>query len=446
MVERARFRSFSRWVAVLILPLILMPPFAEAQAGNPQDTIEFQAKEADAELPPVNLEHLIRQMLWGNPELQAARKRWEAAQKRPGQERALPDPTVRFGWSSAGAPYPGAGLGSAPTANLGIEFSQRIPFPGKRGLKGSMAQQDARVESFMFEGSELNLVARLKSAFYALQFAYDAIDVLNRNQILLERLAKLAENRYSAGQATQQDLIKSQVELSLIETRLLEAEREKRSMVAEINSLLNQDVGAGLGRPDPIEIPALPSLESIQKSAMESSPTLRAQRATIDSRRFGLELSRREHYPDFEVMGGYFNQGSMKDMWEFRIQMNIPFFFTHKRRLAVEEAVARLSEAQKTYGAGEQMISYRIKDQYLAAENYRRLMDLYQKLIVPQANLALESSLFSYGTGKIDFLSVLSNFSSILENEMKFYENRARFLQSLAVLSELAGESAGIQS
>ena len=446
MMERVQLRPFSRWAGALILSSILLPPLAEAQTGNPQDTAEFQAKETDAELPPVNLEHLIQQMLLGNPELQAARRRWEAAQKRPGQERALPDPTVRFGWASAGAPYPGAGLGSAPTANLGIEFSQRIPFPGKRGLRSSMAQQEARAESFIFEGSELSLVARLKSAFYELQFAYDAIDVLTRNKILLERLAKLAENRYSVGQATQQDLIKSQVELSLIEARQLEVERDKRSMAAEINSLLNRDIGAGLGRPDPIEIPALPSLESIQKSYMESSPTLRAQRATIDSRRFGLELSRREHYPDFEFMGGYFNQGSMKDMWEFRIQMNIPFFFTHKRRLAVEEAGARLSEAQKTYRAGEQMISYRIKDQYLAAENYRRLMDLYQKLILPQANLALESSLSSYGTGKIDFLSVLSNFSSILENEMKFYENRARFLQSLAVLSELAGESAGVQS
>ena len=93
----------------------------------------------------------------------------------------------------------------------------------------------------------MNLVSRLKSAFYELQFAYDAIDVLTRNKILLERLAKLAENRYSAGQATQQDLIKSQVEISLIETRLLEMERNKRSMVAEINSLLNRDVSAGLG-------------------------------------------------------------------------------------------------------------------------------------------------------------------------------------------------------
>jgi cobalt-zinc-cadmium efflux system outer membrane protein len=431
-------------MSALILSSFLLPAFAASEQGNPPNAHEIQGKEAGTELPPVNLEYLLGQMLAANPELQAARKRWEAMQKRPGQESALPDPTVRFGWTSAGAPYPGAGLGSESGANLGIEFSQMFPFPGKRGLRGGMAQQEARAESFMFQGAELNLVSRLKSAFYELQFTYAAIDVLSRNKTLLERLAKLAENRYSVGQATQQDLIKSQVELSLIEARLLEIERSKRSISAEINSLLNRDVSAGLGRPEPPgEIPAPPPLESMQKSAMDASPVLRAQRATIDSRRLGLDLSRRDYYPDFEVMGGYFNQGSMKDMWEFRVQMNIPIFFARKQRLGVEEAGARLSETQRTYRAQEQMISYRIKDQYLAAENSRKLMDLYSKRIIPQASLALESSLTGYSTGSIDFLSVLSNVSAILENEMKYYESRTRLLQSIAVLLELVGESVG---
>ena len=443
MIERAKFRPIVHWITALTLSILTLLPFAAAQPDNPQIADERQEKDRNAGLPPENLEHLIKQMLLANPELQAARKRWEAMQKRPGQERALPDPTIRLGWSSAGAPYPGAGLGSEPGANLGVELSQMLPFPGKRGLRGSMAQKEAAAESFMFQGTELSLVSRLKTAFYELQFSYDAIDVITRNKILLERLAKLAENRYSAGQATQQDLIKSQVEISLIETRLLEMERNKRSMVAEINSLLNRDVSTGLGRPEPNEIPALLPFESMQTSAMESSPMLRAQRATIDSRQFGIDLSRRDYYPDFEVMGGYFNQGSMKDMWEFRVQMNIPIFSAHKRSLGVEEAGARLSEAQRTYRAGEQMISYRIKDQFLSAENSRRLMDLYSKLIIPQASLALESSLASYGTGSVDFLSVLSNFTTILENEMKYYESRTQFLQSIAVLSELTGGSGG---
>lgn len=429
-----------RVIYALTLSILTTAPFASAQTNNESPAAEIEAKPAAEALPPVNLTLLTQQMLADNPELQAARKRWEAAQKRPGQEGALPDPTVRLGWASAGAPYPGAGLGSDPTANLGVEVSQMFPFPGKRALKSSMAQQEAKAESFMFRGTELSLVSRLKSAYYELQFAYDAIDVLSRNKILLERLAKLAENRYSAGQTSQQDLIKSQLEISLIETRLLELERSKQSMIAAINSLLNRETDARFGRPEPATIPKLLPLDSIEKSAMESSPMLRAQRATIDKSQLGLEMSRREYYPDFEVMGGYFNQGSMKDMYEFRVQISVPIFFARKQRLGVEESIAKLSESQKYYRAQEQMIQYRIKDQYLAAENSQRLMDLYQKLIIPQASLALESSLASYSAGGIDFLSVLSNFSSILENEMKYYESRTQYMKAIAMLSELCGQ------
>jgi outer membrane protein, heavy metal efflux system len=444
MAESIRSQFILRTILLLVLSGVVVPATAKAGQDTPPVTPEDQGKDARLDSGFVSLESLLRQMLAANPELQAARKRWEALQKRPGQDSALPDPTVKMGWTSAGAPYPGAGLGSEPGANLGFEITQIFPFPGKRGLRGSMAYQEARAESFMFEGTELNLVFQLKSAFYKLQYAYDAIDVLARNKTLLEQLAKVAENRYSVGQAKQQDLIKSQLEVSLIETRRLEFERIKHSMIAEINSLLNRNVDDPLDRPEPPgEIPALPPLESIQKSALEASPVLRAQRATIDGRQLGLDLARREYYPDFEVIGGYFNQGSMKDMWEVRVQMNVPIFFARKQRLGVEEAGARLGEAQRSYRSGEQMIRYRIKDQYLAAENSRRLMDLYSKLIIPQASLALESSLAGYGAGGVDFLSVLSNFSAILENEMKYYESRTQLQQAMAILCEITGEKAG---
>ncbi len=447
MISRSVTRSIRLWALPILFAslseAVVAAPGGQAPPAGTPGGLTGARREPDAQPRLVTLEALLTELLHNNPELQAARKRWEAMQKRPSQERALPDPAVRLGWSSAGMPFPGGGLGTEPTANIGIEIAQMFPFPGKRGLRGGMAHQEAVTESFMFQGTELNLVSRLKAAFYELQFLYDAVDVLTRNKSLLERLAKVAEIRYSAGEAMQQDLIKSQIEIAVLETRLVEFERRRQSAIAEINALLNREPGADLGQPQPPgDVPALPALESLQALALETSPMLRAGRSTVDSRQLGLELARREYYPDFEVMGGYFNQGSMKDMWEFRVQVNLPVFFGRKQRLGVEEAGARLSEAQKTYRSREQMLAFKIKDQYLDAEKSRRLMDLYSKLIVPQATLALESSLSSYGTGKVDFLSVLSNFTAILENEMNYYENRAQYLRALATLQELAGEKA----
>ncbi len=399
------------------------------------------AQEAQPEPRPgvLRLQELLPELLAHNPEIQAARKRYEAAQTRPGQEHALPDPKIGAGWSSAGAPWPGAGLGTESTANIGVELSQEIPFPGKRSLRAGMAAKEAEGESQTYQAIQLDQVKQLKSAFHELRFVYDAIDVLRRDQNLLQRLAKVAEARYSVGQGSQQDLIRSEVEISLLDGRTIQLEQHRSSLEAEINKLLNRPVTQSLGRPEALDqVPPLPPLTTLQQQALAQSPMLRSERAAIDSRQLGVEMARKEYYPDFEIMGGYFNQGSMKDMWEFRVQMNIPIFWK-KQRLGLEEAGLRLTESQRTYRAQEQELAFRLRDRYLAAQAAGRLMDLYSKTITPQSNLALESSLGSYETGKIEFTSVLSNFTAILDSEFNFHEQKAEYLKALAEVDELTG-------
>ena len=62
----------------------------------------------------VPLSQVIDDVLRSHPEVAAAQARYEAALQRPPQERALPDPMMSTGYGSAGAPYPGAGLGEDP--------------------------------------------------------------------------------------------------------------------------------------------------------------------------------------------------------------------------------------------------------------------------------------------------------------------------------------------
>ena len=60
---------------------------------------------------------------------------------------------------------------------------------------------------------------------------------------------------------------------------------------------------------------------------------------------------------------------------------------------------------------------------------------------MPQSQFALESSLASYETGAVDFLTVLSNFNTILEYEMNYYEQQAEYLKALSNLEELTAQS-----
>ena len=75
------------------------------------------------------------------------------------------------------------------------------------------------------------------------------------------------------------------------------------------------------------------------------------------------------------------------------------------------------------------------------ATTSKQLMDLYGRTVIPQASLALESSLSSCRTGSVDFLSVLTNYITVLEYELNYNEELRNFYGALSRLEEMTGMS-----
>jgi cobalt-zinc-cadmium efflux system outer membrane protein len=68
-----------------------------------------------------------------------------------------------------------------------------------------------------------------------------------------------------------------------------------------------------------------------------------------------------------------------------------------------------------------------------------RLARLYRDTVLPQARLGLESSMASYQTGAVDFLSVLTNFGTVLEYEMTYFAELASYHTAVSRLEEMTG-------
>jgi outer membrane protein TolC len=387
-----------------------------------------------------DLKELLAEALENNPEIVAAQKRYEASRQRPSQVSSLPDPMVSPGYNSSGRPWPGAGLGTEVTSNIGVMLSQEIPFPGKRKLAGDMAVKEAEAEWQQYQQAKLSVVARLKQAYYRRAYAFAAVDVLSRNVELLQKLLKITEARYAVGKAAQQDVFKAQTQISVLETKRIQLEREKRARAAEINSLVNRAPGAALGRPGELRVMELPAgLQELYAAARENSPMLRRDEKMIQRAEVAVNMARKEYYPDFTLNGGYYNMGGMSPMYMFRADFKIPLYYFRKQRAAVTEQSQTLAQSRKTYEATSQGLHYRIQDDYLMAESAAQLVAVYGKTVIPQASLALESSLTSYETGAVDFLSVFMNYITVVEYQMNYYEELQNLYLALARLEEMTG-------
>jgi len=401
-------------------------------------TLSAAAQTPDAR---VSLRELTSEALKNSPEIVAAQKSYEAARQRPTQESSLPDPMISLGYVSVGNPLPGAGLGSQVLSNIGVMYSQELPYPGKLKLRGEIASKEAEAAFQQYEAIQLGVISRLKQAYYRLQYTYAASDLLIRNRDLLNKLVSVTEARYSVGKAAQQDVFKAQTQVSILETRLVKLEQERISSEAEINSVLNRRPGTLIGRPEDVKPKALTvTLDELYAAAVQNSPMLRRDQKMIERSELAVNSARKEYYPDVTLTGGYFNQGSMSPMYQLQASFKVPVYFWRKQRAGVNEQVSALSQTRRTYEATDQSLHYRIKDDYSMAQASSKLMKLYLQTVVPQGNLALESSVSTYETGTVDFLSVLTNFMTVLDYEMNYYDEALNYALALSRLEEMTGQ------
>ncbi len=391
--------------------------------------------------PPVRLalSDVIAEVLATHPEIAAAQRRYDAARQRPVQEQSLPDPMVSAGYNASGNPLPGAGLGTAPTANIGFMVSQELPYPGKRDLRASIASREADAEFQQIEAARLSITARVKQAYYRLAYAYAVGDVLTRNRDLLDTLLKVSENRYAVGQAAQQDVIKAQTQLSILELQLERVRQERATREGELNALLARPTTTPVGQPDDLQLtPFDLSLDTLLIAANVHAPMLRRDQIMIDRSQLAVDAARKEYKPDFAVTGGYYYMGAMPPMFEFRFDVKVPLQ-RDRRAAAVAEQLSTLEQARNAYDTTRLSLQSRVQEDYQMASTSVRLARLYRDTVLPQARLALESSMASYQTGAVDFLSVLTNFGSVLEHEMSYFEELASYHTAVSRLEEMTG-------
>ena len=384
------------------------------------------------------LTSLVDEALQHNREILAAQKKYEAARQRPSQAASLPDPTVSLGYTSNGGPWPVAGIGREATSNAGLMISQEMPFPGKRRLRGDIASKEADAEFEQYLSTRLSIISRLKQAYHELHHAVQSITFVKRSQGLLQNILRISEARYSVGRAAQQDILKAQTQFSIFETQLVRYEQERRSKEIEINTLLNRAPDTHIEPPEEMTPGELPvTLDELLARARTASPAIAREQKMVERSELAANLARREYYPDYTLSGGYFNQGSLPPMWQFRVDFKLPAHFWSKQHAAVSEQEMSAAEARHNYEAVKVNLEGRIREEYTAAETARKLIDLYGKSVIPGAQLTLESSMSSYETGAIDFLTVFSNFMNIVDYQLMYHEEIMRFHVALAKLEEM---------
>ena len=424
---------------VLLILVILLS--AVSGSGVWAEEAEFQRK----------LKAFISIALENNPALLEAQNKIKVSKEIPPQAGSLDDPILRFGLSNL--PVDTFAFDEHVGTTKDITISQKLPFPGKLGLRTDMANKNVGIAEETYDDLKLRIIRDVKRSYFELCFVLAAIEITKQNKGLLEQFVTIAETKYSVGKGIQQDVIKAQVELSKNMDELIDLKKRKETEKGKLNTLMDLLPQSPLVIPHGITKSSFNyKIEELQSLAEEHRPVLEQIRLSKERYQIARKLAKKDYYPNFNVgfkygqrengrAGGTGAFQQRPDFVSAFVGINIPIWYKTKQSRKVVEQSYRVKVAQEAYNKVRNQIFLGIKKLMDQEAKSSETLTLIKTAILPQARQSLESALAGYGVDKVDFLSLLDTQVTLLNWEIKYHRELADYEKTLAKLEQTVGKS-----
>ncbi|MDP3920748.1 MAG: TolC family protein [Candidatus Omnitrophota bacterium] len=402
-----------------------------------QDTAVDELTEA------MSLDEALRYGSLKNASLRAAFYRWKASVHDVKQSTSLEDPQVSF---KLGIEHVETRLGPQEDA---YSVSQHLPFPGKLYIQGKEAVAMSRQKYAEYQMIKLQYFYELKDAYYEYWFLYKNILVTEKNSEFLKRFEGVAQSQFKSGIASNQDLLKAQVELGKLENDILTLNDYRKPITARLNAVLNRDVEMSIGWPEEIDHEVKPLDERLVYEKFHgNNPDLEGAAQRIEETKKKVWLARLDYLPDVNVSFDYISIGNGpvnvpdngRDAASVMFKVNVPLWYG-KQKSQVDEAKALRESAESEHEQLENNLSAKIKMVYFQIENAERQINLYRNALIPKAEQSLNASETAYSGGRVDFLNLIDSQRTLLNFQLSYYKAIRDYEQRLAELEMMVGES-----
>ncbi len=390
---------------------------------------------------PQPVDVYISYALSQNPDIEVARKKVDAAAYRVPQAASLRDPMLGM------TVFPEPVQTAAGQQELALTASQQLPWFGKLDTRAAAAEADANVARAQLASVELSVIEQVKRAYYELYYIQKATRITEENRKLLLDFVRIADSKYRTGKASQQDVLRAQVEVSNLDSQLIRLRQQLDSGQAKLARLLhispNTPVLALEQAPEQ-QIPQ--DLQRLYEQAIAQQPELHAQLAAVQSNRHKVDLARLDFFPDLTAgmtwigtsAAGLSPVSTGEDPLLLGFSVNLPIY---RKRLeaGVREAESRVVASTRQYDSLRDRTAESVKDLYVQAISQYDLVKLFRDDIIPKSEQPLEVSESAYQVGEVDFLQLIDNWQRLLRFRIAYHRLESQLQQTLATLERVVG-------
>lgn len=427
--------SFAACIFCFSLYLVFTVSGVSAQA---------QAEEHNHSAAITPLRDLLDEAEKNNPQIRAARQGWDAAKQVPSQVSTLPDPQFTTQQVNVGSPRPFAGYTNSDFAYFGLGVSQDIPYPGKRRLRGEIAERDADVVQQQYESVRRSILASVKSAYLQLAYLGQTLRILESDGQLLEQVEKAADARYRSGMGNQQDLLQTQLEQTKLLREITMHHLEVAKTEAQIKELLNRpQTSPDIETADLPETPLAQTYDELLAATKTQNPDIAGAQQMIEKQKLQVDLAHKDFYPDFNVqyMWQRTDPTQYRAYYMLSVGVQVPIYKSRKQRPELAQAEAELAQSLSEAESQSQQVAFQLRTAFDTAEKSTELLKIYKEGLLPQTRTEFQSGLAAYQNNRQEFQSLLTSFLDVLNLDEEYWQTLADRETALAQIEELTGLS-----
>ena len=401
-------------------PVVLALTFALSVSCFSQKALPSGADTSSA--LSLSVDQAVSEALLGNPEIRAAVRRLSLVQLKTATARSLDDPMlmVRDWGTPLRKPW------DLNQAQVMVSLQQTFVSKQKRDLRGKVAGDDVGVAEDELESLRQEVSASVREVAAVLMRNADEMRLHNQQATVLNEALSAALAEYTTGKVPQADVLRAQMALTRLNEHLIQLEEERDTARAQLNAQM------GRGSDEAIEIAGsyrsptvIPSIEDLERVAIEHHPELAALRKQIARAGDESKLARLEMNPDFTIAAGYMLMptGSFsRSAYMAEASMNLPSLNRARHDGETKQADAATDVAKAELDARTSTVFLEIRQAQIEVQSAQKRVKLYRDTLLPQAEATFKASAAAYQNNRGEFANLIDSQNLLLDIRTSYYK------------------------
>jgi cobalt-zinc-cadmium efflux system outer membrane protein len=388
----------------------------------------------------ITLDDAVQLALQHNHTLLAARNTIEQSEDLEITANLRPDPVLM--WDAQFLPFFQPNQFSSDYLDNTAQFDLGLSYLFERGKKRQHRLQAAKDQTAVTRSTvadnERTLTFQVATQFVGAQLAESTLDLAKQDLKSFQDTVDISKARYDAGDISEDDYLKIELQLLQFETDSAQAELAKVQALSDLRQLLGYesvpaeyDVSADFDY-----IPLKANLEDLQAKALQNRPDLRAAVQGVTAANSQYLLAKANGKRDITGQINYTHVSGVNSASIFG-SMQLPIFDRNQGEIARTHAAMTQAQEQQRAASGQALTD--VKDAWAGLQTNDKVMTLYRSGYLDMAQKDRDISEYAYKRGAASLLDFLDAERSYRATQLAYRQALASYLLALEQLREAVG-------